>query len=68
MDSGDGDRDGGMNRVYHERQSRQLCALHVLNNLFQEPNSFVQANLDGICHEVQATKCRKILFEITEGS
>ena len=39
--------------VYHERQSRQLCALHVLNNLFQEPNSFVQANLDGICHEVQ---------------
>ena len=22
-------------QVYHERQSKQLCALHVLNNLFQ---------------------------------
>ena len=21
--------------VYHERQVRQMCALHVLNNLFQ---------------------------------
>ena len=21
--------------VYHERQARQLCALHVLNNLLQ---------------------------------
>ena len=25
--------------VYHERQSRQLCALHVLNNLLQVKNS-----------------------------
>jgi hypothetical protein len=38
--------------VYHERQSRQLCALHVLNNLFQEPKAFVQGNLDVICHQV----------------
>ena len=22
-------------KVYHERQTRQLCALHTLNNLFQ---------------------------------
>lgn len=29
--------------VYHERQSRQLCALHVLNNLFQAANAFDQA-------------------------
>ena len=24
-----------MANIYHERQSRQLCALHVLNNLLQ---------------------------------
>lgn len=53
MESGD----GGSSRVYHERQSRQLCALHVLNNLLQEPNAFVQANLDGICHEVGISTC-----------
>jgi len=34
--------------LYHERQSRQLCALHVLNNLLQE-KAFTKAQLDEIC-------------------
>lgn len=34
--------------VYHEKQRKQLCALHVLNNLFQE-KTFTQAQLDEIC-------------------
>jgi len=34
--------------VYHERQSRQLCALHVLNNLLQE-KAFNKSDLDEIC-------------------
>jgi len=35
-------------QVYHERQSKQLCALHVLNNLFQE-KAFSKVELDDIC-------------------
>ncbi|XP_040564398.1 josephin-like protein [Lepeophtheirus salmonis] len=35
--------------MYHERQSRQLCALHVLNNLFQNGKAFDQKDLDIIC-------------------
>lgn len=35
--------------IYHEKQSRQLCALHVLNNLFQDPHAFTKADLDAIC-------------------
>lgn len=26
---------GTTNIIYHERQIRELCALHTLNNLFQ---------------------------------
>lgn len=25
----------GKHRIYHEKQTRELCALHTLNNLFQ---------------------------------
>ena len=35
--------------IYHEKQSRQLCALHVLNNLFQDPHAFTKSDLDAIC-------------------
>ncbi|XP_045213192.2 josephin-2-like [Mercenaria mercenaria] len=35
--------------VYHERQRKQLCALHVLNNLFQKKDTFTQTELDDIC-------------------
>jgi len=37
--------------IYHERQSRQLCALHVLNNLLQE-KAFTKAQLDDICTQL----------------
>ena len=37
--------------VYHERQSLQLCALHVLNNLAQE-KAFSKSDLDSICNEL----------------
>lgn len=32
--------------LYHERQSRQLCALHVLNNLLQVNDSWNACSLD----------------------
>lgn len=38
--------------IYHERQSKQLCALHALNNLFQNPQAFRKHDLDAICKEL----------------
>lgn len=35
--------------IYHEKQIKELCALHALNNLFQERNSFTKSQLDSIC-------------------
>jgi len=39
----------GSHGVYHERQSLQMCALHALNNLFQDGRAFSRAQLDEIC-------------------
>ena len=38
--------------IYHERQVRQMCALHVLNNLFQDSKAFSKSQLDAICKEL----------------
>ena len=38
--------------IYHEKQSRQLCALHVLNNLFQDQFAFTKSDLDAICNRL----------------
>jgi len=35
--------------IYHEKQSKQLCALHTLNNLFQDPKAFTKPLLDELC-------------------
>ncbi|XP_063983792.1 josephin-2-like [Diachasmimorpha longicaudata] len=35
--------------IYHERQVKELCALHALNNLFQE-RGFSKQELDQICY------------------
>ena len=35
---------------YHERQVKQLCALHALNNLLQDKTAFRQKDLDDICN------------------
>lgn len=35
--------------IYHERQVKELCALHALNNLFQDKNAFCKKDLDDIC-------------------
>ena len=37
-------------RIYHEKQVKEMCALHALNNLFQE-NFFNKSILDEICLE-----------------
>lgn len=38
--------------IYHERQVKELCALHALNNLFQEYEAFSKTELDEICHSL----------------
>jgi len=38
-----------MTDIYHERQSKELCAVHALNNIFQTKNAFSQKQLDSIC-------------------
>ena len=37
-----------LNNIYHEKQVKELCALHTLNNLFQE-KYYTKAKLDDIC-------------------
>ena len=44
------------NKLYHERQKLQLCALHSLNNLFQK-NVFTKQMLDSIVYEYDKSWC-----------
>lgn len=37
-------------KIYHQKQSKQLCALHALNNLFQE-DVFTKSDLDTIANK-----------------
>lgn len=39
------------NSFYHEKQRKQLCLLHSLNNLFQK-EKFNKHDLDKICEEL----------------
>ncbi|XP_022125292.2 josephin-1 [Pieris rapae] len=39
-------------QIYHEKQVKELCALHALNNLFQTPNTFSKSDLDTICRSL----------------
>ena len=36
--------------IHHEKQTKELCALHALNNLFQE-NFYTKSILDKLCIE-----------------
>ncbi|KAH3863257.1 josephin-2-like [Dreissena polymorpha] len=45
----------GSQQLYHERQRKQLCALHILNNFFQAP-VFKQSDLDEICTRLTPQK------------
>ncbi|CAG9095678.1 hypothetical protein JYU34_007089 [Plutella xylostella] len=38
--------------IYHEKQVKELCALHALNNLFQTESSFTKSELDVICGQL----------------
>ncbi|XP_044533495.1 josephin-1 isoform X2 [Gracilinanus agilis] len=35
-------------QIYHEKQRRELCALHALNNVFQDSNAFTRETLQEI--------------------
>ncbi|KAJ7362090.1 Josephin-1 [Desmophyllum pertusum] len=38
--------------IYHERQRQMLCAVHTLNNLFQDRNAYSKADLDAISYNL----------------
>lgn len=38
-------------------QSKELCALHALNNLFQSKEAFKQMELDAICFSLSPNNC-----------
>lgn len=38
--------------VYHEKQVKQFCALHALNNLFQDGSAFSKELLDDVCRSL----------------
>lgn len=40
--------------VYHERQRKMLCAVHALNNLFQEKDAYSKADLDAISYNLSS--------------
>ncbi|CAH1795451.1 unnamed protein product [Owenia fusiformis] len=40
-----------LENVYHEKQVKELCALHTLNNLMQE-KIFSKVQLDELCHKL----------------
>ncbi|XP_055631796.1 josephin-like protein [Toxorhynchites rutilus septentrionalis] len=42
----------GASTVYHEKQIKELCALHTLNNLFQDEASYSKVQLDEICRSL----------------
>ena len=39
-----------LNSIYHEKQVKELCALHALNNLFQN-QYYTKQILDELCIE-----------------
>ncbi|KAI8033980.1 josephin-like protein [Drosophila gunungcola] len=44
-----GNSNAQLQGIYHERQTRHLCGLHALNNLFQSPGMFSKSELDDYC-------------------
>ncbi|CAK9299922.1 unnamed protein product [Gordionus sp. m RMFG-2023] len=44
------------NLVYHEKQVKELCALHSLNNLMQKPNAFTKYEMDCLCQKITPGK------------
>nr|CAG4645235.1 EOG090X0HOM [Leptodora kindtii] len=42
----------GSRQIYHEKQLKQLCALHTLNNLFQSADAYSKCLLDELCHRL----------------
>lgn len=38
--------------IYHEKQVKELCALHALNNLFQKEDAFLKSELDAVCYSL----------------
>nr|XP_054763553.1 josephin-1-like [Lytechinus pictus] len=38
--------------IYHEKQRWELCALHALNNVFQDAKAFNKQSMDELCQSL----------------
>jgi hypothetical protein len=54
-----------MDQIYHEKQRKQLCLLHTLNNLFQR-REFEQQELDMICERLVLSLRRYAIANLSE--
>lgn len=50
LNSSDKQKKSNIKNIYHEKQKKELCALHSLNNLFQD-DFYTKTKLDEICIE-----------------
>ena len=44
--------EGFSSSIYHERQRLQMCAIHAINNLFQDANACQKQDMNDICEEL----------------
>ncbi|OXB60850.1 hypothetical protein ASZ78_014402 [Callipepla squamata] len=50
--------------IYHEKQRRELCALHALNNVFQDSNAFTREALQEIFQRYSIRHWQKPLLPL----
>ena len=62
--------DNGDVDVYHERQIKELCALHALNNLFKDGEAFSKKDMDEIClrYHIIYLICMHKLLDLSSAS
>lgn len=50
--------------IYHEKQRRELCALHALNNVFQDGTAFSRDTLQEICQRCVVGSAPSALVDV----
>lgn len=43
-------------KILHEKQRQQLCAVHAMNNLFQDMEACSKEEMDEICYTLNASR------------
>ena len=43
-------------KIYHEKQRKQFCAIHSMNNLFQDATICTKEKLDEVCYNLNPSR------------